>query len=167
MGNVELVQIMLNLIIKPILAIVLITSDTMPKATNVSQWTTAQIPSNGMVSDADAPITISHGIIDVEHAHQTHVLVKIKQHAIVTIIGNLMVLTIDVLTHVDQIKLHQVTAAFVLIISIDITMVHVKHAHQVAEPIQHKQHVSVIDLIKHLIKLTINVWLRTIVVQIK
>lgn len=105
-----------------------------------------------MVQDVDAPITISHGTIDVEHAHQTHVLVKIKQHAIVTIIGNLMVLTIDVLTHVDQIKLHQVTAAFVLIISIDITMVHVKHAHQVAELIQHKQHVYVIDLIKHLIK---------------
>lgn len=66
-----------------------------------------------MVQDVDAPITISHGTIDVEHAHQTHVLTEIKQHAIVITIGNLMVLTIDVLTHVDQIKYHQVTAVIV------------------------------------------------------
>lgn len=89
--NAELAQVVLNLTIKPILAIVLITTDMMLKTINVSQSTTAQTPSNGMDSDADAQITSFHGITDVELAHQTLKQIVIKQHAIVITIGNMMV----------------------------------------------------------------------------
>lgn len=98
-----------NLTIKPIHAHVPTITDMMLKQMLAYQSITAQILSNGMVSDADAPTTSSHGPTDVEHAQATQKPTETKLHVFVTTTGNLMDKITDVSTHVNKMNTQELT----------------------------------------------------------